>query len=72
MSLKGLIAMGPQGPAAALVDSGPRWGSIRSRLSSIRDRARATPLPATVAPTTTDAALLSSDDVDFLRDIGAL
>ena len=66
--------MGPQGPTASLVEP-PRWGSLRSRLSGIRDRAKASPIraPRRTGPKISEPdSVLSRDDVDFLRDIGAL
>ena len=73
ISLKGLIAAGPQ-PADVVFppviprserEPEPRWASLRNRLASIRETARDQQREAKQAG-------LSPNDLDFLQSIGAL
>jgi len=69
ISLKGLIAAGPQRADVAFPpirpESEPRWASVRDRLASIREHAQ-------LRQRATQDAGLSASDVDFLSSIGAL
>lgn len=65
ISLKGLIAAGPQPADVAFPPRPERWSSVRDRLASIRARAQ------DQHRTAKDCGLTRSD-VDFLNSIGAL
>ena len=69
ISLKGLIAAGPQPADIAFPprrpEPEPRWASVRDRLESIRERAQH-------QQRTAKDCGLSRNDLDFLNSIGAL
>lgn len=65
ISLKGLIAAGPQPADIAFPPRPERWSSVRDRLASIRAHAQ------DQHRTAKDCGLTRSD-VDFLNSIGAL
>lgn len=65
ISLKQLIAAGPQPADIAFPPRIERWASVRDRLASIRERAQDQHRAAK------DCGL-SRSDVDFLNSIGAL
>ena len=71
ISLKGLIAAGPQPADIAFpaplrrAEPEPRWASVRDRLDSIRERAQH-------EQRTAKDSGLSRNDLDFLSSIGAL